>query len=266
MEPSRSYYCLVQYSPQPERMEFVNVGVVLFAPDIGFVGVRFAEGVGRVERLFGKQSKPYLDALKKGLEFRLRAQFSRGMTARELNEFAEKRANELRVSKPMPVATDQPENALSELFEALVGEEQPRAREPRVAKRLRDAFERAGVVHYLDPRPEVELPEYGVKVSVPFGYQNGCYNLVDAMRLPLNVQVGMREAGKRAMEGNLVWRHSANQPSRTRLVVVGDFSQQTNEFFHAVSEQMDQAQVKLHRLDDLRPLLRDIEENAKLHA
>lgn len=266
MEPRRSYYALVQYSPRPERLEFVNVGVALFAPEHGFVGVRFAEGVGRVERLFGKQSKAYLDALKEGLSQRLHAQFSDGMEAGRLKEFAEKRANELRVSQPMPVAVDKPEEALAELFEALVGEDRPKSREPRIAKRLREAFEMAGVVHYLDPRPEVELPEYGVKVSVPFGYQNGCYNLVDAMRLPSNVQEGMREAGKRAMEGSMVWRHSAKQASPKRLVVVGDFSRQSNEFFHAVSEQMDQAHVKLHRLDDLRPLLHDIEQNAKLHG
>lgn len=266
MEKHRSYYALVQYSAHPERMEFVNVGVALFVPESGFVGVRFADGVGRVERLFGKQPKPYLDALKDGLERRLHAQFSRGVSASSFEDFAEKRANELRVSKPMPVSVDDPQRVLSELFKELVGEERPKAREPRVAKRLHEAFEKAGVVHYLDPRPEVDLPEYGVKVSVPFGYQNGCYNLVDAMRLPRSVQEGMREAGKRAMEGNLVWRHYANQASPKRLVVVGDFSHQTNEFFHAVSEQMDQAHVKLHRLDDLRPLLRDIEQNAKLHA
>lgn len=266
MEQHRSYYALVQYSPQPERMEFVNVGVVLFVADSGFIGVRFAEGVGRVERLFGKQSKSYLDALKIGLEHRLHSQFARGMSARELEDFSEKRANELRVSKPMPVSVDDPRRVLSELFEALVGEERPKPRELRIARRLRNAFEHAGVVHYLDARPEVELPEYGVKVSVPFGYQNGCYNLVDAMRLPSNVQEGMREAGKRAMEGSLVWRHYAHHASPKQLVVVGDFANQTNEFFHAVSEQMDQAHVKLHRLDDLRPLLHDIQQNAKLHA
>jgi hypothetical protein len=67
------------------------------------------------------------------------------------------------------------------------------------------------------------------------------------------------------MEGGLVWKHFQDMDVQKRLVVVGDFSNQSNEFYHAVSEQMEGAHVKLHRLDDLRPLLNDIKQNAALH-
>ncbi len=32
MNPTRGYYCLIQYSPDPSRLEAANVGVVLFCP------------------------------------------------------------------------------------------------------------------------------------------------------------------------------------------------------------------------------------------
>jgi hypothetical protein len=100
---------------------------------------------------------------------------------------------------------------------------------------------------------------------VPYGYQNGCYNLIDGMRLPAQTMDGLKEAGKRAMEGSMIWKHFADGP-RKKLVVVGDFSQQSNGFYHAVQEQFDQANVGLYRLDNMGPLYEDIQLQATVHG
>ena len=167
----------------------------------------------------------------------------------------------------MPIMVEDCEVELQKLFLELVGKENNPPREPRIRRKLKEAFARNGVEHYLDKPDEIALPEYGLKINAPYGYQNGCYNLVDGIRISDNISDGLREVGKKAIEGNLLWKHFEGAgPNCKRLIIVGDFSQQSNEFYHAVQDQMDDANVKLHRLDNLRPLLNDIEHNASLHS
>ena len=258
-------YALIQFCPVPERMEFLNVGLVLLVPSAEFVGVRLARGQARVDRVFGRQPKSYLDAIKDSFESRIRQEIAKGSMA-SLAEFSRKRANDIRLSPFLPIAVDDPASEFDSLFANLVGEEDLVSREPRIRRKLRESFAAHKVEDLLDKPDEVDLPEYGMKVNVPYGYQNGCYNLIDGMRVSNNISDGLREAGKRAMEGGLIWKHFQKGPVCKRLVVVGDFAQQSNEFFHAVSDQFSAANMKLHRLDDMRALLRDIVQNAEDHG
>lgn len=264
-EQHQGNYALVQYCPMPERLEFLNIGLLLVVPDLDFFRVRFARGHGRLDRVFGKQSKFYLDALKFSFDVRLRSEFSEHFDSARFDEFAEKRANDIRLSRLLPVLVSDVEPEFERLFLDLVGDDDPVVREPRIRRKLREAFVSHRVEALLDNPDDVELPEYGLKISVPYGYQNGCYNFIDGMRLSANVGEGLREAGKRALEGGLIWKHFQDGPPK-RLVVVGDFSRQSNEFFHAVKGQFEESNVKLHRLDDMRPLLKDIVEHVETHG
>lgn len=268
MEKERHHglYALVQFSPVPERLEFLNIGLVLLAPALEFVGIRFARGQSRLERAFGRQSKSYLDALKAAVESRLRGELAKFPDGSSFGEFARRRANDVRISGFLPIMVSNPRSDFDQLFDELVGEDERPAREPRIRRRLREAFSANKVEQFLERPEEIDLPEYGMKVNVPFGYQNGCYNLIDGMRLSASVSEGLREAGKRSFEGGLIWKHFERGEVCKRLVVVGDFSQQSNAFYHAVKEQFDDSNVRLHRLDDMRPLIRDILENAEEHG
>ena len=268
MEKERHHgrYALVQFSPVPERLEFLNIGLVLIVPALEFVGVRFARGQARLERAFGRQSKSYLDAVKASVESRLRGELAKSPDGGSFEEFARRRANDVRVSRFLPIVVSNAAPEFNQLFDELVGEDDRIIREPRIRRKLRDAFSENKVEQFLDRPEEIDLPEYGMKVNVPYGYQNGCYNLIDGMRLSASVSDGLREAGKRSLEGGLIWKHFEGGPGRKRLVVVGDFAQQSNEFYNAVKEQFDRSHVRLHRLDDMRPLLKDILENAEDHG
>lgn len=266
MDRHAGRYALVQFCPVAERLEFLNVGLVLMVPELNFVGVRMSKGQARVERAFGRQSKFELEAWKAAFASRLQLEFSRSADPDSVELFTRKRANALRLSPAMSLVVDDPKQALERLFLQLVGDEQPTPREPRIRRKLKEAFSKLGVSHYLDEPDPLELQEYGVRIDAPFGYQNGCYNLIDGMRLSPNTSDSLREAGKRAMEGNLLWKHFEQSAAQKRLIVVGDFKNQSNAFFNAVSDQMKQSQVRLHRLDDISPLVRDIEENGRLHA
>ena len=266
MERQSGQYALVQFSPFPERMEFLNIGLVLIVPSLEFIGIRFARGQARLERAFGRQSKSYLDAIKASFENRLRAELAKFPHGKSFSEFARRRANDVRISQFLPVMISDVLADFDHLFDELVGEDERPVREPRIRRRLREAFSANKVEQFLDKPEEIDLPEYGLRVNVPYGYQNGCYNLIDGMRLSASVSEGLREAGKRSLEGGLIWKHFEGGSERKRLVVVGDFSQQSNAFYHAVKDQFAESHVRLHRLDDMRPLLNDIIENAEEHG
>jgi len=51
----RGYYSIVQYCPDPSRLEAVNIGLALFCPECSFLKVRFGRRKTRVDQLFGKQ-------------------------------------------------------------------------------------------------------------------------------------------------------------------------------------------------------------------
>lgn len=258
MQRFQGKYALVQYCPVPERLEFVNIGLLLVVPDQPYLEIRFAKGQTRVERLFGKQSKSHLDALKASFRARLLDQFKLDPYGRHFDEFAARRANEIRLSPLQPILVSDAAGDFDELFASLVGDQEPVQREPQIRRKLKEAFVKNGVDRLLDKPEEIELPEYDLSLSVPFGYQNGAYNLIDGMRLPSQAAEGFKEAGKRAIEGSLIWKHFENGPQK-RLVVVGDFSQQTDGFYNAVKDRFAAANVGLYRLDNMKPLYDDIQ-------
>lgn len=266
MEHRQGKYALIQFCPLPERQEYLNIGLVLLVPSVGYAAVRIARNQRRVDRVFGKQSKAYLDAIKVAFESRLNLELSMSPSGESLGEFSRKRANEIRLSSLLPIQVGDPNQAMDRLFAELVSDDDAGHSEPRIRRRLREAFAANKVEQFLDPAPSVDLPEYGLTVKTPYGYQNGCYNLVDAMRVPPAPAEALREVGKRVFEGGLIWKHGNLSSDKKRLVVVGDFSQQSNEFYHAVSGQFGEAHVKLYRFDDLNPLFRDIAENAEAHG
>ena len=100
----------------------------------------------------------------------------------------------------------------------------------------------------------------------PFGYQNGAYNLVDAVRFAAKQDEAMKAAGKRALEGGLLWKHSPSSGGRKRLVLVADFGDHPLEFTNAVGEQLEQNDVTLYRFGELAPLFDEIRLNANFHA
>ena len=48
-QPTKGYFCLVQYCPDLARQEVANVGVLLFSPDHDFLEARLVTGNQRVE-------------------------------------------------------------------------------------------------------------------------------------------------------------------------------------------------------------------------
>jgi hypothetical protein len=226
-----------------------------------------AKGQARIGRLFEHPPRAHLELLKAGFAKRLSLEYARDRSIVALEVFSSKRANELRLSPILSIAVSEPEETLNQLFDELVGDDEVRPREPRMARKLREAFVAENVFSFLEESPpKVSIPEAGIHISAPFGYQNGAYNLIDGIRVSGNQHHAMQETGRRALEGGLLWKHFQNERDKKRLLVVGDFSKQPNEFYHAVGDLLEENHVRLYRLDQLGPLIEDIKVNMKLHG
>lgn len=254
-------YSIIQYSAAPERFEFVNIGILLLDLNRRHVGFRFAQSAKRLDLMFGKQPRAFLSALKDGLYNRVHAELGPEWDVQRLEKFAASRANNVRLSKLQPILIENPEVDLADLFSSLVFDEQPAPRVPRLASELRREFVRAGVEQFVErPRP-IELPQ-GVKIDVPYAYQNGAYNLIDPVRLAGAADGALAQASKRAVQGQWLWQYSMRSARPSKLVVVGEVTQQEPSFIIAVREMMQQHNVKFYEMSHVDPLLDDIKQNA----
>ncbi len=260
------YYALLQYSPVPERQEFLNFGIFLAVPELDFAEVAVANGSARMERIFAGIPKSRFEDEKRGFGNRIKLEYARKRSLISLEELSHKLANDFRISELRSVAVDNPSQELRRLFSILVGDEEPKRREKRISAKIREAFVSRRIVQYLENPPTVDIPEAGVQINAPFGYQNGAYNLIDGVRISGNPSEDMRETGRRAIEGGLLWKHYENSLHKKRLVVVGDFSRHEDKFYHAVGDLLAENNVRLYRLDSLDPLIDDIKDNASLHS
>lgn len=269
MECPQGLYALLQFSPRPERFEFVNVGVVLWIPAREFLEFKFSSGYKRVERLFGRDlehSGDYFEILKRAFESRLVLELKNKSPDR-INEFSRTRANCFRMSQLQPIKlSENPGIDLRRLFNDLVGEEKPaKPRGPKARTKLKEKLEAASVTNLLEHNPRaVELPQ-GVKIEAQYGYQNGAYNLIEAVKLSMDPDNILREASKRAIEGQWLALHGRHLNDPKRLVVVGDFTNIDAVLYDAIDKMMLDHQAKLYRMDFLEPLVEDIKKNAARH-
>jgi Protein of unknown function (DUF3037) len=261
MSKAQGLYALIQFSAAPERFEFINIGVLLIDAERRFFGARFAQNSRRLDRAFGPQSKPYLDAIKVGINNRLKAEIGADWNIGRLQSFARSRANGIRISKLLPIAVeDDPEAILMELFHSLVGDEEIVHRLPKVTAELRKKFERAGVDKLVEkPRP-IDLPQ-GITIEAPYAYQNGSYNLIEPVRLRGPATDALAQASKRAVQGKWLHDYSAQSGRPARLVVVGEVAGQDPSFVHALKEMMVDHSVRFYDMKNIDPLVQDI----KLH-
>lgn len=113
----KGYYSVVQYCPDPSRMEGANIGVILFTLS-GGVKILTDEGVKRVEKFFGSDHTTLAQSSSCALRERLkREDFS---SLLELNNFINSRANLIHLTPLRPMKVQHFDQDAQELFEKLV--------------------------------------------------------------------------------------------------------------------------------------------------
>jgi hypothetical protein len=73
MNAKRGYYSLIQFCPDPSRAETVNLGVLLFCPEAGFIRAHTSASNRRAAKLIGphKIDSASLNSAKRAMERRL---------------------------------------------------------------------------------------------------------------------------------------------------------------------------------------------------
>lgn len=268
MNTAKGYYSLIQYCPDPSRMEAVNIGVVLFCPERRFLRARLARSSARVTRVFGRKDSEFLHLQKASLEARLEREQEIMEDLTEFESYVSRRAGEVLMTAPRPVKVAEPSAELARLFDRLVGEKQSDSK-PRVQglrRQLLLAFENADVLRLVQKPEPIEIPSLRHPVKAPFSYQNGSYNLIEPMQLETaSPNIVFQKVSVRAVEGQFLSDYRHPDFGKLALLVVAKFREDQHEERQTAKAIFDKHQVALYTFDNLGPLFQDIKRAAALH-
>ncbi|WP_166822570.1 DUF3037 domain-containing protein [Thalassoroseus pseudoceratinae] len=233
MKPQRGYYSLIQFVPDASRLEAVNMGVVLFCPDSGYLRARTSGSNKRAEKLVGRGNleKEALNAAKDAIEKRLEVDRESFRDIEDLEQYIDTRANWLKLTKARPVKVFHPETELDKLFVELVGgrpSRQAKADSRELFPDLHDVFQRLELEGRAQLDVKVTVPVLQRSLNVPYAYQNGVWNLVKPQRFSSKESASIKTAMGLAMEGDLVKRHGTKPQNDARIIVVLSFDEPEN--------------------------------------
>lgn len=265
MSGRQGFYSVVQYVPFPERFEFMNVGVVVLAPAINRVEVRFAPDYSRIAKIFGKFDRAQLKSALDSLARRLQHDFGVGYWSVDaLHRFVEMRSGNVQMSSPLSILLDDDPAEISDrLLKEMVIARPKRLRASTATSQFKRHLANARVLDLVDTSPDPIVLPQGVQIRVPYGYQNGSYNLIDPIRLAGPVEEALKNASSRAIEGQWLAEHSA-QSKPKRLVVVGDLSDQPERFASDLKDVMRNHEVRFYEMDDMDELIEDIRRHGPI--
>ncbi|MDB5344788.1 MAG: hypothetical protein JWP89_3165 [Schlesneria sp.] len=270
MKFHKGFYSLIQYCPDPARLEAANVGVLLFCPELKFLSAQMSSDNRRVQQFFGRTDHDWkqIRLFKDGMEERIAREATKIRTREELQLFIDSRANLIRITPPVPMRISSPNDDLRELFELLVGRRTtaaPHAPKKRfqtvVAERLRNA--RLG--NKLTEDVPVDVPYLKKPVAFPFGFQNGRFNLIQPVSFVAeDPDDSVRKALPYAFEGESIYGHPHEKFGQLKLIVVGEFQTKQDDARATVSKILEKHHVRLVPNDQLDTLVQEISAKGKV--
>ncbi|WLD14664.1 DUF3037 domain-containing protein [Planctellipticum variicoloris] len=266
MNPQKGYYSVVQYCPDLSRVEAANIGVILFCPASGFLKAITSANNGRIIKFFGSEGHDWkrINTVKKALQDRLEKEHHGIRTLDDLQQFIATRANQLQITPPRPMKVLDPEKDLADLFEQVLG--QPAKRETRrnFRKLVGEKFSAAGLERKIVTDVKVSVPVIDKEVEIPYGFQNGRFNLINPVRFGgANPEQSLQTACKYAVEGRSLYEHPDQEFGELQLVVVGQFRPTDDKSRALVRRVFEESHVKLFSSDELPKLIAEIKRTGK---
>jgi hypothetical protein len=262
---TRGYYSIIQYCPDPSRLEAVNIGVALFCPDVRFLRARFGRRKTGVQQIFGKQDWEFVEAQRIALEARLGRYEEEFQSLESFESFVAKRASAFRLTPPRPVKVEDPEQDLQNLFTRLVGpqEETKQSSERVISTELALRFRAAGIEGRLQSKVTVHPPSLPKPFKVPFAYRNGKLNLIEPVQFEgQTLSSVFNRASIHAVEGQFLADYTDPKFGKLGLIVVGKFSPGQDEERKTASAVFQRHNVPMHTFASLEQLIEEI----RLHA
>jgi len=264
MQYYKGYYSLIQYCPDPSRLEAANVGVLLLCPELRFVRVRLSHANSRIDRFFGHQDWDLIRAQKRAIEERIVVDAEYFRTLEDLQDYVSRRANEVQLSAPRTVKVKDAQLDLEDLFDRLVGEREQREPVHRAETLFKKEAERVGVDRLLKREVTVDIPTIDRTITAPYAYQNGVLNLIQPERFesPRREEV-LRKTYRWAVEGQLLYETPNPKLGKVQLSVVGQFGVDSESEMGGIKAIFDRHFVKLYTFDHLSSLFDDIRRSTK---
>ncbi|MGV0818447.1 DUF3037 domain-containing protein [Martelella sp. AMO21009] len=262
MNNRQGYFSIIQYSDNPERAEYINIGVALFARTPPYVLCKFGERPKRIKSAFNVSPGVHFELLQNSLKSRLLSEFGEGWQLDNINTFILQRSGKIRLLPLRSVLIRDAKMDLQEIFSDLVGDLPFKKRRQRVNTKLASKLKEYGVDGLLE-KPSPVLLSGGIKIEAPYGYQNGAFNLIQGLSLGTEPDKALSKASPHMIEGNILFTETLREK---RLVVVADDSEMHDDsFISLLSSQMDSHCVRFYTMDDLQPLVMDIRRNYASH-
>ncbi|UUO06613.1 DUF3037 domain-containing protein [Blastopirellula sp. J2-11] len=267
MTTEKGYYSVIQYCPDLGRFEAANVGVLLFCPQSGFLQALTSKSNRRIKKFFGKIGHDWkrIDAIKKSLEESLANGSSKIDSLEALQKFIATRANAIQLSDPKPIRVTNAADDLQALYNELVGETPGPAKRENLTKQLDRRFLDAGIGDRIVHEMKVEVPILEKEIEIPFGFQNGRFNLITPARFQgATPDALLSTAFKWAVEGRSIYNYKDPARGHQKLVVVGQFLEGDKESSAAVRRVLQANDVKLYSTEELPELIDEIRRTGKI--
>ena len=266
MNPAKGYYSLIQYCPDLGRLEAANVGVLLFCPERHFLKALTSKNNARIIHFFGSQGHDWerINSFKEGLIERITIESAAIQNIEQLERFIAQRGNLLQITPPRPMKITDPEKDLEELFKEFLG---PTVRQTstRPFKRLlSEKLAAAGLERKIRRDIRVSVPVLQKEVDIPFGFQNGRFNLISPVHFEAaNPDQIVTRACKYAVEGRSLHESPHPQLGPLKLIVVGKFRPKDHDSPARVRRIFDDNKVELYRTSELGQLIDEIRQTGK---
>ena len=250
MPESAGYYSLIQYCPDPLRLEAANVGVVLLRPAPFTLEVRMAQRNSRITRFFHQDDYDIsrIRSMKTALKDRI-------LGSGEIDSpetfatFCSLQCNLLRLTAPLGcrVAED-PQLTLDRLFQSLIGEQAREKPEVGVKRKLRDAFADHDLLgRIVREDVEVLVPRFERVREFPFAWQNGSTNLIEPVRFGTDDARSIEATASRlAIEGQSLAEEPPDGFEECEVHLVAEFAPKAREFQSVVRKIIEPNGVRLY--------------------
>ncbi|MCR4317874.1 MAG: DUF3037 domain-containing protein [Planctomycetes bacterium] len=216
MADTNGYYSLIQFCPDRARAETINVGVALFCPEQAFLDSKFCGSNKKIKNVFGFEGYDIsrINETKKNVQLRIKKEAAYIKNKSDFARFAGSLGNELLMTAPRHLLTENPEIELGSLFNELVGGKPKKPHAPPASPGLDECFQELSAQHRAKLRHPVVVPKLEITIEVPYAYKNGKWNYVKPQKFQRS-----DPAMRLAVEGDLLRKYADN----ANLIVIPSF-------------------------------------------
>jgi hypothetical protein len=267
MNANVGFYSLVQYLPDPGRLEVANIGVLLFCPGQRFLRAKTSIDNARIRHIFGSKGHDWdrINSFKQGLEERLVHEQDTIRTEEDLRKFVASRANEIRITEPRFVKVNDCERQLDELFAHVIGATGRHPAKTSLQSLVSRTFRQAKLGNKVERNVVVPIPFVKQHTSkFPFAYQNDRFHVLR----PATFRGGgtsdpANQAYRHAVQGKFLYEHKNKDYGEMALVVVGQFESVEDTQMNALRAMFKDNNTRLYTTDELPKLVHEIKTHGK---